>query len=320
MATATVRNQETNAPIRPKGRPRNDGLPPGTVPMVVFISLETGEIVPRPRGRPSNFFLNAHRQIEVPPGTDPEFCIRDLLAREKAQAKEKKALKPAAPSAIARPAPATPAPVAAEAPSKPEKKLFGAALASRQRAEAKAAAEAAQPASPVSIEPGQGFPAPQEAVSSPVRDQTVSVQASPAQATPAAQAPVHPMPERSAATKSAADLAREVIAKVPSFISTSVGRFAEEAAQNVQGAVAQLMAESSASEGETHDQHIAFLRARVEDLARQRDAWRHAYIEECALHQQETDRLSAAFEALFENSERDRRAFRDELALAFRKG
>lgn len=107
---------------------------------------------------------------------------------------------------------------------------------------------------------------------------------------------------------------------MPSFISTSVGRFAEEAAQNVQGAAAQLMAESSASEGETHDQHIAFLRARVEDLARQRDAWRLAYIEECALHQQETDRLSAAFEALFENSERDRRAFRDELALAFKKG
>ncbi|GEO41997.1 hypothetical protein SAE02_61450 [Skermanella aerolata] len=305
--------------MRPKGRPRNDGLPPGTVPMVVFISPETGEIVPRPRGRPSNFFLNAHRQIEVPPGKDPETHVREILSGEKAPARGKKASKPAAPAPVL-PAPVpTPAPAAAEAAPKSEKKLFGAALASRQRAEAKAAAEAAQAATPVRAETAQELPAPREAAPPPAPVQSEPVQASPVKAAPETKAPVAPAPERSAAVKSAADLAREAIAKVPSFISTSVGRFAEEAAQNVQGAAAQLMAESSASEGETHDQHIAFLRARVEDLARQRDAWRHAYIEECALHQQETDRLSAAFEALFENSERDRRAFRDELALAFRK-
>lgn len=132
MATAAARNQETTALMRPKGRPRNDGLPPGTLPTLVFISPETGEIVPRPRGRPSNFFLNAHRQIEVPPGADPETYVRGLLDSEKAPTKEKKALKPAAPAAIARPAPApaapvpTPAPVAVQAAPKPEKKLFGA--------------------------------------------------------------------------------------------------------------------------------------------------------------------------------------------------
>jgi hypothetical protein len=67
---------------RPRGRPRNDGRPAGTVGQEVFIDKGTKKIVPRPRGRPSNEFLRKTRQVIVPPGHDPGKYVQALLSAE----------------------------------------------------------------------------------------------------------------------------------------------------------------------------------------------------------------------------------------------
>ncbi|MGF7211627.1 hypothetical protein GGE65_006249 [Skermanella aerolata] len=142
--------------IRPRGRPRNDGQPPGTVGQIVFVSPVTGEIVPRPKGRPSKVFLSSHHHVSVPPGRDPEEYLQEhpvsppapkpgaeLPPRVKSAAR-----KAAAVAKIAETAdPNDPGePLAPENP-KPVRPLTGAALKSKQDAERRRA-EAADMARP----------------------------------------------------------------------------------------------------------------------------------------------------------------------------
>jgi hypothetical protein len=82
-ASQRAGNLNSATRTKPRGRPRNDGCPAGSVAQEVFIDLSTNAIIPRPRGRPSNEFLRQTRKLLVPPGHNPEKYAHDLLASEK---------------------------------------------------------------------------------------------------------------------------------------------------------------------------------------------------------------------------------------------
>lgn len=260
--------------VRPRGRPRNDGQPPGTVGQVVFVSPVTGEIVPRPKGRPSKVFLSSHHHVSVPPGRDPEEYLLEHPVSPPAP-KPGAELPPRVKSAQRRAAaiakiaetadPNDPGePLEPENP-KPERKLTGAALKSKldaERRRAEAAGAVPPEAAPQLIRP-------------------VVPKAEPAQPQPG--------------LREAADILGGQDRPSP----------LTQAALQLQG-----------GERPANDALVAFLRIRLAEVTRQRDAAEQERLREKQHFQAEYDRLQNEFEKLFESAEQDRRALREELRLS----
>jgi hypothetical protein len=67
MASATQKSRSSAAQpqVRPRGRPRKDGRPAGSVPTKVLLDPKTGQVVKRPRGRPSKEFLGQFKEVDI---------------------------------------------------------------------------------------------------------------------------------------------------------------------------------------------------------------------------------------------------------------